>query len=240
LAAVILTGGAFTTFAAPALHRAETAAAKPKAAPSGEGAKAQQYCDSFLKDFAGKLGVKTDAVLPALKASLKDSIGQAVTNGDLTAAQATKIKAHIDAVQGCADLGKLAGIPGLHGKRSAGTAAVRPEVMQTVIGAAATALKTTPAELQKAVMAGDPLSKVAERAGVSKAAFDPAFKTALKTQLDADVAAGKLTATQETELIDHAVKIADTLWDKPLTGPHGGLFGHGGPPAGPPDTHPTQ
>ncbi|MFN2466318.1 MAG: hypothetical protein ABR598_08665 [Candidatus Dormibacteria bacterium] len=224
VAVVVLTAGAFTAFAAPGLYRATTPA--KSAAPPVPGAKAQQYCDSFLQAFASHLGhgVQKNDVVPALKAAAKDSVAQAVRNGDMTADQAAKANARIDAVTGCADLGKLGSMAGLHGgkhgRARGGPFAMGPQRMQDVMAAAATALKTTPADLQQAVMAGDSLKTVGSKHGVTdKGAFDLAFRQALTAQLDAQVTAGKLTRDQETRLIDKAVKIADKLWDKPLAGP---------------------
>jgi hypothetical protein len=237
LAAAVIGAGAFTTFAAPALHHA---AAKPKAAAKPGTTTPVQYCDSFLQDFAGKLGVKPDAVVPALKASIKDSIDQAQANGDMTAADATKARAKVDAVKGCGDLSKLGALTNGLSPKAATAARTGVDLMQAVMTAAANALKVTPADLQAAFKNGDSLSVIGGRTGVTRAAFDPAFKSALTSQLDPLVAAKKITAAQEAEMIAQAVKIADMIWDTPLNKSGGAIFGHAAPNPSTPGTSKIQ
>lgn len=237
LVAAVLAAGAFTTIAAPALHQA---AVKPKAAAKPGTTTPVQYCDSFVQDFAGKLGVKPEAVVPALKASIKDSIDQAQANGDMTAAEATKARSKVDAVKGCSDLSKLGTLPGGLSPKAATGAKTGMDLMQAVMSAAATALKVTPTELQAAFKNGDSLSVIGARTGVTREAFDPAFKAALTSHLDALVAARKMTTAQETEMIAQAVKIADMIWATPLNKAGGAIFGHAGPNTSTPGTAKIQ
>ncbi|HEY8741042.1 MAG TPA: hypothetical protein VIN56_10670, partial [Candidatus Dormibacteraeota bacterium] len=196
-----------------------------KVAARPAAAKAQKYCNAFLKDFADRLHVHQDQVLPALKGSADDSIASAVTAGDLTAAQAAKLKQRVDALKGC---DQLASLSSLAPKAGAGSHA-GPNPLKLVTTAAAAALQVSPADLQKDVLAGQTLAEIGKTSGVARADFDPAFRAALTAQLDAQVAANKLTKAQETQAVDEAVTMADKLWDKSpkdlgssfLTGPAG-------------------
>jgi hypothetical protein len=209
LAGAILGAGAFTAIAAPALHLVAAATPAPKATPKPGAARAQAYCDSFIADLAHRLGVSPDKLKTSVKDSLKQSIDNAVTKGDLTADQAKKLKARIDAAQGCPQIGGLGGFSGRRG----GT---RLNLLAQVTTAAATALQQAPDVVRKDVMAGQTLHQIADLKSIKKDVFDTAFRAALKAQSDPQVTAGKLTTAQQTKLIDQAVAMADKLWDSSL------------------------
>lgn len=229
LVAAVLGAGALTTIAAPALHLVSAASPAPNATPKPGAARRQAYCDSFIADLARRLGVSQDKLKTSVKDSLKKSIDDAVTKGDLTAAQAQKLKARIDAVPGCPQIGGLGAFAGPRG----GLGGIRPNLLQQLTTAAATALRQTPSVVQQDVMAGQTLHQVANLKSISKADFDTAFRAALKAQSDPQVTAGKLTTAQQTKLIDQAVALADKLWDSSLKDLGGAWSGKRvAPPAG--------
>ena len=236
VAVVLVVGAAFATIAAPAMHIGAFAAAatKPSPSPNARSARAQQYCDSFLADLAGKLGTTPANLKTKVKAAIDDQVAQAVKNGDLTQAQADAIKKKVDAAQGCQSIPSLT--PRL-GRRGPGLGDLKE-----VLGAAATALAVTPATLQADVMAGKTLQQVAP-AGMTQAQFDAAFRAALAKVLDPQVTAKKITAQQETNETNEAVKFADHLWGTPIPhmGGFGGTRGFGRPaaPGAGPGTVPT-
>lgn len=225
----MLGAGAFTAIAAPALHLVSAASPAPNGTPKPGAAKRQAYCDSFIADLANRLGVSQDKLKSSVKDSLKKSIDDAVTRGDLTADQAKKLKARIDAAPGCAQIGGL----GAFGGHRGGPGGMRTNLLEHLTTAAATALKQTPDVVRQDVMAGQTLHQVANLKSINKADFDTAFKAALKAQSDPQVTAGQLTTAQQTKLIDQAVALADKLWDSSLKDLGGAWSGKRvAPPAG--------
>ena len=206
---------------------APAAAAKPSVS-TPRNAKAQAACDAFLKDFAAQLGVAPEKVKTSLKAAINAAIDRAVKNGDMTADQATKAKARVDAVKGCETLpafgkrfdaaGKAGGMAGLAG----------------ITNAAATALGVTPADLRARIMSGKTLHDVAGTS-ISKTDFDTKFRAALATEIQPQVGSSKLTADQAKARVDQAANLAGKLWDTSLKDAMGGFFGnHGGAQKVPP------
>ncbi len=63
-------------------------------------AQIQAQCTAFMTDLAGRLGVGVDKLTQATKDTAKAMIDKAVTDGKLTADQATAAKARVDAAQG--------------------------------------------------------------------------------------------------------------------------------------------
>lgn len=172
-----------------------------------------QYCQAFLDAFAQNLGVDASALTPAAKDAAKATIDQAVANGDLPQAIADAMKQRIDNAtgDGCAWLG-------------ARWKAVIRNVVQRGIGAdmlqaAADALNLKPADLRSQLMDGTSLKKIAADASVSYDTLTSAIHDAAKADLDKIVAAGKMTADRESQILDRI--------DKALT--DGKLFNGNGP-----------
>src|SRR4029077_6818847 len=121
------------------------------------------------------------------------------------AAQATKLKARVDASTGCQGLPALSPRPGFGGFGGPGFAG-----LNGFTDALAGALQVSSADLKKDLMSGESLSQVNPK--VSQSQFDTAFRSALKAKLDPMVTSGKMTADQETKVIDRAVSMADRFW----------------------------
>jgi len=248
--AFLLGALAFALVAGPLWHvgnlapngspRPAAAVVPPAGPPTDRSAKLQAACDAFLKDFAGRLHSNPADVTAALRASISDSIDQAAKNGDLTADQATKAKAHVDAVKGCESIPAL----GKHlGHGEGGPMGAGGPGLEGISKAAATALGVTPADLQAAIVGGKTLHDVAGTR-VSQADFDSKFRAALTAELQPRVDAGKITADQAKTRVDEAAKLAAKLWDSSLKDAMGGLFGehhgHPVPPPPPPPPPPAQ
>jgi hypothetical protein len=90
-------------------------------------------------------------------------------------------------------------------------------------------LGLTAAQLRSQLQAGKTLADIATAQGKTVSGLEDAIVADAKTHLDADVAAGNLTAAQETtilsDLTSHVANIVNH------TGPQAG--GHGGPGFGP-------
>jgi lambda repressor-like predicted transcriptional regulator len=171
------------------------------------------YCQTFLDAFAQNLGVDPTALAPAAKDAAKATIDQAVANGDLPKAIGDAIKQRIDNASGdgCAWL-------------SARWRAVARTVVQRGIGAdmlqaAAASLNMQPADLRSQLVSGTSLKKIAQDADVAYDTVTSAIHDAAKADLDKIVAAGKMTADRETQVLDRI--------DKALT--DGKLFNGNGP-----------
>ena len=171
-----------------------------------------KYCDLWQKTFAAQLGVSVDKLVPAAKDASKATIDAAVAAGDLPKDVGDRMKAAIDKADGngC----RLLGAAFLHfGKHAA-----RVDFKVDLVGAAATALGLDKATLIKDVRNGDSLKTIAGNQGKNYADVSKAIHDAAKTDLDALVAAKKMTQPREDEILTNLDKwLAD-----------GGNFPHSG------------
>lgn len=174
------------------LISAAAAAPSTSTAPSTVGlandsATAAKYCATWKQTFATELGVSVDKLAPAARAATIAAVDAAVKAGDLPADVGARIKAQVNAANGdgCRLLGGF-----LH--RIAGHG-IRADARHDLVGAAATALNMTPADLVKAIRAGDSLKKIAADQKVSYDTVTKAITDAAKADLDALVSAGRLT-----------------------------------------------
>ncbi len=203
------------------LISAASAAPSTSTAPSAAGlandtATAAKYCAIWQQTFAGELGVSVDKLVPAAKAATLAAIDAAVKNGDLPSDVGDRIKAQVNAANGdgCRLLGGF-----LHGVAGHG---IRADARHDLVGAAATALHMTPANLVKAIRAGDSLKKIAADQKVSYDTVTKAITDAAKADLDALVSAGRLTQARADALLS---RLTDAL--KSGDFPHLGGFGLG-------------
>ncbi|PZR64640.1 MAG: hypothetical protein DLM71_02035 [Chloroflexi bacterium] len=156
-------------------------------------ANAAKYCQVFLDRFATNLGVQSSALLPAAKDAATKAVDAAVAAGDLTTAIGDKIKAAIASASGNA-CGLLNGRFGF-GKHGFGAGA---RLHADLLGAAATSLKLDRATLRQKLEAGSSLKQIATAQTVDYGVVTKAVIDAATKDLDAAVAAGKITKAQET------------------------------------------
>lgn len=183
-----------------------------------------RYCALWQETFAKKLGVAVGDLVPAAKAATIATIDAAVTAGDLTAEQATAIKAKLDAAD--ANACRLIGHP-FHGRGDGGA---KGQMRGDLMNAAATALGLTPDALIEALKAGDSLTKIATDHGKNYANVSQAIHDAAKKGLDAAVAAGNLVQARADEMLAR-LDAALAAGEFPRHGGHGpGHFGIPGPP----------
>jgi hypothetical protein len=136
-------------------------------------------------------------------ADAKTHLDQAVADGKLTAdqeqAMLAKLKSHLDEL-----------VNGSGPKVSTKGAVAGP------FGEApARYLGLTPAELQARLVSGKTLAQVAAEKGKSVEGLKEAILTGAKTELDAAVAAGKVTAAQEQEMLAELESHLDDLVNGP-------------------------
>jgi uncharacterized protein YidB (DUF937 family) len=168
--------------------------------------KADEYCNRFLSHLAGNLGKSQSEVATAVGKAVTQTIDDAVTAGDLTKAQADRLKTKLAAGPAC-NAG-FAGSFGYRAKASGGFPAV--------LDAAAKSLNLTTAQLKADLAKGQTLHQLADSKGISEAQFRSALIKNLTPLLDQAVSQGKLTKTQETEVLQHLQTGPIPFWDSAL------------------------
>jgi hypothetical protein len=205
LAALVLAVGPSVGDLKPASARTSTDNAA--AAPADKG-KMAKYCDTFVGHLGSNLGKSPDEVKKAVIDAANQTLEDAVTNGDMTRAQADKIKAEITASGGnCDALSKL------HAGAGASALDNNAELGSYSVDAASTALHMTPAAFKKEIAAGHTLHQMADSQGVSKEAFKASVKTAASSKLKELVSKGTLTQAQADRFLTMADAFVDSSWD---------------------------
>ncbi len=160
---------------------------------------------SFLDDVASHLGVTPAALQSAIQAAETDQINQAVQSGKLTQQQASKIESRIQNGQLRPFL--RGGFHGPRGRMGFGGMAFMNE--------AATYLGITPQQLRTQLQSGQTLTQIANAtSGKSASGLQAYLLSQLKTKLDAAVSSGKLTATQETQILSKAQTMIGNLMNR--------------------------
>ena len=179
------------------------------------GAESQAVVD----DAAHQLGIQPAKLSDALKKALQNRVDAAVAAGRLTKAQGDALKARIES-------GEIPLLGGLHGDHGGFGHPFGD------LGAAASYLGLTEAELRSQLESGKTLAQVAKDRGKSVDGLVQALYDAAKKRLDADVAAGRLTQAQEQSMLaDLKQRIADLVNGKVGPPPRFGFRRFdGGPP----------
>ncbi|MGZ4440278.1 MAG: hypothetical protein ACXVZN_07940 [Gaiellaceae bacterium] len=149
---------------------------------------------AVINDAAGRLGVTPSALQDAFKAALKDQVEAAVTAGTLTRAQADAIEARIVAGQALG-LGGMGG--GLRGPGGGGMHGILGPSLDAATGY----LGLTQAQIRTQLQSGKTLAQIATAQGKTAAGLVDALVTAETAQLDKAVQAGKLSSTQEQQIL---------------------------------------
>jgi hypothetical protein len=149
-----------------------------------------------LKDIASSKGVDFAKVQTAISSAVQPQLDQAVQAGTLTSAQATDVLAKLTSGNATTQAAQsVKGHGGHHGHHGGG------KVVQSADDAAAKALDMTPSALQTALQSGQTLQDVAASKNVDFAKVQSAITDAVKPQLDQAVQSGRLTGSQEQDLI---------------------------------------
>lgn len=164
--------------------------------------------DALVADAAKQLGVSADKLDAALKQALENRVDAAVAAGTITAAQAAELKQRIES--GDFPIIGLGPGPGFrHHGHGPGAA----------LDAAASYLGLSEAELRTRLENGDTPAEVAKAEGKTVDGLVDALVAAEKKQLDAAVAAGRLTAAQRASILsDLQSRIEDFVNDPPRFG----------------------
>ena len=147
----------------------------------------QEESQAVINDAAKQLGVKPSALSSALKKALEDRVDAAVAAGRLTKTEGDALKARIES----------GGLPlffgGLHGPGG--------REFGHDVDAAAAYLGLTTAQLTTDLQSGKTLAQIAQGQGKSVSGLVDALVAAAQKDLDAAVAAGRLTQAQEQSIL---------------------------------------
>ncbi len=234
--------------AAPSSSPAVVAAASPVPGASASPDARTEACQTYLENLATRLNVSVSTLEQALVGAAGDTIDQMVKDGRLTADQGAYLKGQLSAADGsCAagpgHMGKgwfggmmmpfAPGMDGFDGDRGEmhGAGAGVPVDTTAILDTAATALKidrqTLLTELG-ALKGGEDLKTIAQKHSVAYDTLSAAIRAEVKSQLDAAVTKGTITADQETAALQRVdARLADggLPWG---AGPLGGRGGRGG------------
>ena len=162
----------------------------------------KQEQQAVLDDAAKELGVEPSELSAALKSALKKRVDAAVANGELTKAEADRIKARIDAGDAPLFLGPRFGHEGRfgHGGRF-GPGPGRHHGPGEKLGAAASYLGMSETALREALAGGKTLAQIAEDRGKSVDGLVQAMVAAKTKVLNEAVEAGRLTDAERDEIV---------------------------------------
>lgn len=174
--------------------------------------------DAFLNNVAKRLDVTPAALKAALKGASDDRIDAAVAAGKITKEQGEAMKQR--AAQG--------GVPFLGGGHRGGGFGHGDFGHRgpASLGAAATYLGLTEAELRTQLESGKTLAEIAKAQGKSVDGLEKALTAATKTKLDAAVKSGTITQAQADELLKRTTDHLDDLVNGKI-GPRGDGDHHG-------------
>jgi hypothetical protein len=193
LGAAVVGGTIIGSVAASTSLRTDPAEPRGAAASRPPAGVAGDACADFRRAFATNLGVDESALAPAARAAARATVDAAVADGRLAAAAGERLKTRIEraAGDGCVLFaGRLARV-------AADVGAVRD-----VAGAAAPALGMTPAELRQQLRSGATLQALADAHGVPYATVSAAIVAAVKADLDAAVAAGRIAQARADRILE--------------------------------------
>jgi urease alpha subunit len=201
------------------------------AASTGSPAAQQAQSSAVVTDAAKELGVTPAALTAAIKKAMAAQIDAQVTAGTLTEAQATAIKARLAKAD--------APLFALGGKGGPGHHRGGPGGGRISLDAAATYIGVTSAQLRTQLEAGKTLATVATDNGKTVEGLKTALTAAATKDLDAAVAAGRLTQAQADKLLAALPDRLDHEINDAHTGGPGGGFRGGPPPADSSSATPT-
>jgi hypothetical protein len=169
----------------------------------------------FLGKLATSLGITQEKLSSSLKAAGNATVDEALKNQDITKTQAERMRTDVNNGQYIFFAGARDGQPGRdgpNGGRDGGPGKGGPDGGpglggpggSTVFDATAKILGLSSDELRTQLQSGKTISELAKAKNISETAVHDAAVTALKTQLAADVKAGKITQAQADEHLKQA------------------------------------
>ncbi|HWQ14308.1 MAG TPA: hypothetical protein VNL77_16025 [Roseiflexaceae bacterium] len=227
IAAALVAGLALGALLGPSLQASVASAqAQPTPQPQGtQAAQATPLWSQFLDQLAAALNIQRSTLDSAIVTAANNTADAAVQQGRLTQAQADALKARVQA----GDFGPLFG-----GRRGPKGLHALAGLRQAMLDAAAKTLGITTDELVTQLRAGQTVAQLAQAHGTTEQAVVDAALAAAKSNLDAAVAAGRLTQAQADTIYTHLQQQGTQLFV-----PHGRGRGWHGAPRTAPGTTPT-
>jgi urease accessory protein UreF len=165
---------------------------------------------AFLGDVAHRLNVTPEQLNNAIKGATEDRIQAAVKAGKLTQAQADQIKKKIEAAPAGVPFGGPGLAMGAAGPRFFFRVGGPGGPIRDGINAASNYLGLSKQQLMNKLSSGKSLADIAGEQNKSVDGLKSAISDSVKSRLDKAVKAGKLTQTQENNLLS---KLNSTLGD---------------------------
>jgi len=191
-----------------------------------QAADATSPADDFVTKLAANLGVNEQTLRDALKTTNLQAIDQALADRRITQQQADDARAAVNSGQA-----PLFGMPG-HGPRGGpdgghegGPGMGDPAALATFLGVDAQTL-------QSDLQSGTTLAQEAEAHGKTRDELEAFLTSEFDSHVDADVAAGRMTAQQAADAKQHFASELDSRVDG-QHGPEGPHHGRPGPGAAP-------
>ncbi len=187
---------------------AQTGSTSPAATAAKQ---ATNYANVFISKLAGALGITEDKLNAGIKTAGTATIDEALKNQDITKTQADAMKLQVQNgnspfLGGDRGFGGHGFGPGgdRGGMRGMGGPGMGGDFRVATLEAAAKALGTTATDLETQLRSGKTLTEIATAKNVPVKTVQDAILAALKTQLDAEVKAGRITQAMADERLARA------------------------------------
>lgn len=167
---------------------------------------ASTACSDFMKNFANEIHKSQAEINSAFQKAIADTLADEVKSGQITQAQADKIKQQLANQTPC-------NLPSP--RKEGGDKGAIGAYMQQYLAAAASALGISQTQLTTDLKNGQSLSQIAAAQNVTEAQFRTKLIAGLTPTLDNAVANKKLTAAQEQEIISRLQTGPLPLWTMP-------------------------
>jgi hypothetical protein len=219
--AVAGTAVVITASAAGMTFGARPSSSTPPTADVGS-ATAAAVCSTFMQHFASDIGKSQAEINTAFQNAIGETLADEVKSGQVTQAQADKIKAALAGKTPCA-------LPSAIRRPGAGKNAALGAYLREYTAAAAAALGVTETQLQTDLKGGQSLSQVGSAQHITEAEFRTKLTANLKPVLDKAVSDKKITAAQEQTLITRLQTGPLPLWNAAPKRPKAGASPHPSP-----------
>jgi 3-hydroxyacyl-CoA dehydrogenase len=150
---------------------------------------------TFLGNLASTLNISQSTLTGDIQTAETQTVNQAVSNGQLTQTQATQVLSRISKGN-FQFLGFGGNRKGGMGNRTGGGSFMTLKPLATALG-------LTPKVLMSDLRSGQTISALASTKGTTVAALQSAILSSVQTQLAQSVTNGKLTQTQENQILQN-------------------------------------
>ena len=204
------------------LNRSSAPQSSSNTVTAVDASSSSSQCSDFMKHFAVEIGKTQAQINSAFQKAIADTLADEVKSGQITQAQADKIKQQLANQTPC-------NLPSNH--KTGGDKNALGVAMQQYLAGAASALGISQAQLTTDLKNGQSLSQIAAAQNVSEAAFRTRLIAQLKPSLDQAVANKSLTAAQEQSILSRLQTAPLPLWNLPERKPKPAATASPSPPA---------